>query len=72
MEKIDLHMHSNFSDDADLPVSELIERCKAHGITTLSITDHNLADSVTEAMRYAGETIHYKPPVLSALTKALF
>lgn len=57
LEKIDLHMHSNYSDDADLPVAELISRCKAHGITTLAVTDHNSANSVAEASALADNTL---------------
>lgn len=54
MEKIDLHMHSHHSDDADLPVDDLIARCRANGIGVLAVTDHNSAASVPEAARHHG------------------
>lgn len=57
MEKIDLHMHSHHSDDADLPVDELIARCRAHGVGVLAVTDHNFASSVPEAARHQGENL---------------
>lgn len=49
MEKIDLHMHSSYSDDADFPVDVLIARCIEKGVDTLAVTDHNSAHSVVEA-----------------------
>ncbi|WP_227743393.1 PHP domain-containing protein [Hafnia alvei] len=49
MEKVDLHMHSHHSDDADYPVAELIARCVREGVTTLAITDHNSAFSFAES-----------------------
>ncbi|KFK94781.1 MULTISPECIES: PHP domain-containing protein [unclassified Serratia (in: enterobacteria)] len=58
MEKIDLHMHSNYSDDADLPVDVLIARCQKQGISTLAVTDHNRADSVAAAKALASSTLN--------------
>lgn len=53
MEKIDLHMHSSYSDDADFPVETVIARCQANGISTLAITDHNSAYSSLKAKAFA-------------------
>ncbi|MFC0227124.1 PHP domain-containing protein [Serratia aquatilis] len=58
MEKVDLHMHSNYSDDADFPVEVLIARCKANGIDTLAVTDHNSARSVSEAQALASPSLN--------------
>ncbi|MGX9739807.1 PHP domain-containing protein [Pseudocitrobacter corydidari] len=48
MNKIDLHIHSSFSDDADFSVNELITMAVNEGVDLLSITDHNSARSVRE------------------------
>lgn len=52
MSKIDLHMHSAFSLDADLPVEILIDRCLENQVSTLAITDHNSVHSVNLAKKY--------------------
>ena len=38
--KIDMHMHTNFSD-GELTPEELIKRAIDHGVTTMAITDHD-------------------------------
>ncbi|OCL25251.1 PHP domain-containing protein [Orenia metallireducens] len=50
MKKIDLHVHSNYSDDADLTPQELIEMAMDRGLAAISITDHNLTDAISEAL----------------------
>lgn len=50
MKKIDLHVHSNYSDDADLTPQELIEIAMDRGLAAISITDHNLTDAISEAL----------------------
>ena len=40
MEKIDLHMHSSFSDGTDTP-DQLVKKAKASGIGLIALTDHN-------------------------------
>lgn len=35
---IDLHMHSRYSDDGEFTPTELVEKCVASGIQTMSIT----------------------------------
>ncbi|NCB56347.1 MAG: PHP domain-containing protein [Gammaproteobacteria bacterium] len=52
MSKIDLHMHSAFSLDADLPVEILIDRCLANQVSILAVTDHNSVHSVNVARQY--------------------
>lgn len=58
MDKIDLHMHSSYSDDADFPVETVIARCQANGISTLAITDHNSAYSVLKAKTFASSSLN--------------
>ncbi|KEY58432.1 PHP domain-containing protein [Serratia sp. DD3] len=58
MDKIDLHMHSSYSDDADFPVETVIARCQANGISTLAITDHNSAYSVLKAKTFASPSLN--------------
>ena len=43
-------MHSNHSDDADLPVSELIKRAKRKDLAAIAITDHNSTAAIGEAL----------------------
>lgn len=58
MEKVDLHMHSHHSDDADYPVAELIARCVREGVTTLAITDHNSAFSFAESEKWRSDALN--------------
>lgn len=51
MKKIDLHMHSNYSDDADLPVDVLVQRCISNDIDIISITDHNSINAINEVKK---------------------
>ena len=39
MEKIDLHLHTTYSD-GDLDITTLLLEAKKRGIKTLAITDH--------------------------------
>lgn len=50
---IDLHMHSRYSDDGELTPIELVEKCIASGIQTMSITDHNTVRANEEAQKEA-------------------
>ena len=36
----DLHTHTGFSDDCDIPMEEMLEAAMAKGIKTLAMTDH--------------------------------
>lgn len=57
---IDLHMHSRYSDDGEFTPTELVEKCSASGIRTMSITDHNSVRANAEAQRVAEEmSINY-------------
>lgn len=50
---IDLHMHSDYSDDGDSSPSELVALCASAGIGTMAVTDHNSVRAIPEAMRAA-------------------
>lgn len=58
--KVDLHMHTTFSDDGELNVEEIFQRAKKRGVETISITDHNSAKANPIAERVAKlYGIHY-------------
>lgn len=63
MEKVDLHMHSHYSDDADFSVKDLIERCVAKNIDIISITDHNSIHSVNDVNKLADKRITAIPGI---------
>jgi 3',5'-nucleoside bisphosphate phosphatase len=47
--KIDLHIHSNFSEDADLSVNEIFNLAQYSSISVISITDHDSIESIDKA-----------------------
>jgi predicted metal-dependent phosphoesterase TrpH len=49
--KIDLHIHSKYSDDGELSVKEIISICKTSDMKLVSITDHNCVKGVDEAFK---------------------
>ena len=51
--RIDLHMHSNFSDGVH-PPAKLIEMAKEKELVAVALTDHDILDGIVE-MRAAGE-----------------
>lgn len=51
--KIDLHMHSWYSDDGEFMPEKLVEQCLARGINVMSVTDHNCAKANGEAEKEA-------------------
>lgn len=52
MSKIDLHIHSSFSDDGDLTPQKIVTRCEAEGMELISITDQNSIRGVEDACRF--------------------
>lgn len=61
---IDLHMHSMYSDDGEFTPTQLVERCVAGGIRTMSVTDHNTVRANEEAQWAAQkEGVHYIPGI---------
>ena len=50
MKKIDLHVHSKYSNDGEHEIKDLIAMCMDTEINILSITDHNSVSAVREAI----------------------
>lgn len=55
MKRIDLHMHSSFSDDGEFSPKELLELGRQAGLTYLSVTDHNCVRGVSETQSLSGK-----------------
>ncbi len=54
MGKIDLHLHTTYSDGSNTP-KELIDLAKVRNVSTISITDHDCVDGYIEIKDYAIE-----------------
>ena len=54
MARIDLHLHTTFSDGS-LPPREVVALAHKAGVTTLAITDHDMTDGIPEAMNSGQE-----------------
>ncbi|MCK4775401.1 MAG: PHP domain-containing protein, partial [Candidatus Krumholzibacteria bacterium] len=52
--RIDLHMHSTFSDGFKSPTT-LVEMAAAKKLVAISLTDHDSVDGLSEAIRAGGE-----------------
>ncbi|EHT05223.1 PHP domain-containing protein [Klebsiella oxytoca] len=52
MDKIDLHIHSSYSNDADFPVSEIFNLAEKNDLSLISITDHNSSRSALDGVNY--------------------
>ena len=53
MAKIDLHMHSNCSDDGEFSARALTTLCRDAGLRYFAIADHNSVRAVSEALALA-------------------
>lgn len=53
MSWLDLHMHSNISDDGDFSPEELVRLCAEANIKTMALTDHNSMRGVERTGYYA-------------------
>ena len=53
LNKIDMHVHSNYSDGSD-PPAEIIKHAAAIGLRAVAITDHDTVDGIQEAICAAG------------------
>ncbi len=61
---VDLHMHSNYSDDGAFTPLELVEKCAVQGIEVMAVTDHNCASANGEVIEAARERgIRYIPGI---------
>ncbi|MGB4984346.1 MAG: PHP domain-containing protein [Erysipelotrichaceae bacterium] len=62
--KVDFHMHSQYSNDGELSVQQIIEKIKEKDIKMFAITDHNNIDAQKEAIQLAKENnITYIPGI---------
>ena len=52
MKKLDLHMHSKYSDDGQYEPTELLKMCKAAGLDMMAIADHNSVRGSRIALRH--------------------
>ena len=60
---IDLHLHTTASDGTDTP-AELVRACRATGITTMAVTDHDTTAATTAVAREAGRAgIEFVPGI---------
>ena len=57
MAAYDLHIHSGYSSDGELPVAAIVGLCAARGLDAFSLTDHNSVRGVGEAARLAREIL---------------
>jgi predicted metal-dependent phosphoesterase TrpH/glycosyltransferase involved in cell wall biosynthesis len=50
----DLHLHTNWSHDCQIPVPELLDYAEALGLGVVAVTDHNVFGGALEAVELAG------------------
>lgn len=55
MKKLDLHMHSKYSDDGQYEPTELLKMCNAAGLDMMAIADHNSVRGSRIALRHQQE-----------------
>lgn len=51
--QLDLHMHSNISNDGQYTPSQLLQMCKQQGLKTVALADHNSVRGIAEALESA-------------------
>ena len=52
MIKLDLHIHSHYSEDGIGSPKEIIKNLKKRGLNGMSITDHNSVEGSLKALKY--------------------
>jgi len=55
MKSFDLHIHSIYSSDGEMPVADIVDKCAEAGLTCFSMTDHNSVKANAEAHNLAKE-----------------
>jgi glycosyl transferase family 4/PHP domain-containing protein len=50
---VDLHMHTDWSDDCSIPAEELVDHAEAIGLGGIAVTDHNVFGGALEAVELA-------------------
>jgi predicted metal-dependent phosphoesterase TrpH/glycosyltransferase involved in cell wall biosynthesis len=51
----DLHLHTSWSHDCQIPVAELVEHAEATGLGAIAVTDHNVFGGAQAAVELARE-----------------
>jgi predicted metal-dependent phosphoesterase TrpH len=49
----DLHLHTSWSHDCQIPVAELLDQAEAQGLGAIAVTDHNVFGGAREAVELA-------------------
>jgi predicted metal-dependent phosphoesterase TrpH/glycosyltransferase involved in cell wall biosynthesis len=49
----DLHLHTSWSHDCQIPVEELLDHAEAQGLGAIAVTDHNIFGGALEAVELA-------------------
>jgi predicted metal-dependent phosphoesterase TrpH/glycosyltransferase involved in cell wall biosynthesis len=49
----DLHLHTSWSHDCQIPVDDLLDHAEAHGLGAIAVTDHNVFGGALEAVEAA-------------------
>lgn len=62
MKKVDLHVHSNFSDGSDT-AQELAKNIADSGIKIFALTDHDTIDGCKEIVQYLDNDIKFIPSI---------
>lgn len=55
MSWLDLHIHSNISNDGDYSPEALIKLCHNAGLKIVALADHNSVRGVAEAIHYGNQ-----------------
>jgi predicted metal-dependent phosphoesterase TrpH len=50
----DLHLHTSWSHDCQIPVEDLLDHAEAQGLGAIAVTDHNVFGGAREAAELAG------------------
>ena len=66
MLKVDLHMHTHFSPDSDVPPERLVARCEEVGLNCIAVTDHNTVDGALAVREIAPFTVIVAEEVASS------
>ena len=53
MLKADLHMHSEYSMDCNMPLEKIIERCQEVGVNCIALSDHGTAEGALKLREIA-------------------
>lgn len=58
MRKVDLHLHSDYSDGSDT-VQELVKNIVTEGLSTFALTDHDTISGCVEIQKYLPQNVNF-------------